>query len=296
MKSIYILIIFIFLFCLACGESSVEIDKSTYQPKIVVNGLLYTGEAISNIKITRNYPLNTTIISNEKYLTDAFVTISDASGISDTLSYSPIHNFYASNQKVEITGGETYTLFVSAEIDDQEIWTTSSTIAPFLGFSIDDNLSTTGDIPYRKYYLDGLLVNPTITFNRTVGAEFYGLSAVALNADVSTFIEDNIFGMKSDDLEDNINYLKYISYWSSPDNRADGTSNIELPWWLIYFYSPYRIILYAGDINFYHFFVSHQSVMNIDGNLREPLFYFEGDGIGLFGSAIRDTIYFNVTK
>ena len=121
-------------------------------------------------------------------------------------------------------------------------------------------------------------------------------AAVALNADVSTFIEDNIFGMKSDNLEDNINYLKYISYWSSPDNRADGTSNIELPWWLIYFYSPYRIILYAGDINFYHFFVSHQSVMNIDGNLREPLFYFEGDGIGLFGSAIRDTIYFNVTK
>lgn len=290
----HLLLVSILLMCLVCGEGTVEVDTSTYRPKIVVNGLLYTDETITDIKITRNYPLNTTIVSDEKYLTDAFVTISDAYGINDTLSYSQTHHFYAVNQKVEIRGGETYTLYVSAEIDNQEIWTTSSTIAPHLGFSIDEDLSTTGDIPYREYYINGLLVSPSITFNRTAGAEFYGLSAVALNADVSTFIEDNIFGIKSDDLEDNIKYLKYISYWSSPDNRADGTSKIELPWWLIYFYSPYRLILYAGDVNFYHFFISHQSVMNIDGNLREPLFYFEGDGIGLFGSAIRDTLHFNV--
>lgn len=292
----YLLLIATLLLCLTCGEGTVEIDKSTYRPKIVVNGLLYTDEPISDIKITRNYPLNATIVSDDKYLTDALVIISDASGISDTLSYSPTHHFYAANQKVEIQGGETYTLYVSAEIDGKEIWTNSSTIAPHLGFSIDDELSTSGDIPYFEYYVDGLLESPSITFTRTVGAEFYGLSAVALNAEVSTFIEDNIYGAKSDDLEEYIDYYKYVYYWSSPDNRADGTSKIELPWWLIYFYSPYRLILYAGDLNFYHFFVSHQSVMNIDGNLREPLFYFEGDGIGLFGSAIRDTIYFNVIK
>jgi hypothetical protein len=279
-----------------CGEGTVEIDKSTYRPKIVVNGLLYTGEPIRDIKISRNYPLNTTIVNEEKYLADAFVTITNASGISDTLSYSPIHHFYAVNQKVEIIGGETYALYVTAEIDDKDIWTSSTTIAPHLGFSIDDELSTTGDITYLKYYVNGLLVNPNITFTRTEGAEFYGLSAVALNADDSTFIEDNIYGAKSDDLDEYMDYYKYVYYWSSPDNRADGTSKIELPWWLIYFYSPYRLILYAGDLNFYHFFVSHLSVMNIDGNLREPLFYFEGDGIGLFGSAIRDTIYFNVIE
>ena len=291
-----LLLILIFLLFLNCGEGTVEIDKSTYRPKIVVNGLLYTGEVIRHIKIMRNYPLNTTIITDEKYLSDAFVTISNEYGTTDTLSYSPEHDYYSVNQSIEIMGGEKYTLNVSAEVDGHELSTSSSTIAPHLGFSINNELSTTGDIPYREYYIGNVLVNPTITFNRTVGAEFYGLSAVALDANDSTFIEDNIFGVDSDSLEDKIHYLKYISYWSSPDNREDGTSKIELPWYLIYFYSPYRLILYAGDLNFYHFFISHQSVMNMDGNLREPLFYFDGDGIGLFGSAVRDSIYFNVIR
>ena len=289
-------IILSFFFYLGCGDPGVNIDQSTYQPKIVVNGLLYTGQRISDIKITRNYPLNTTIISEEKYLTNAFVTISDVSGITDTLKYSTEENFHATNQKVHIIGGETYTLYVVAEIDGQSLWTSSTTIAPYPGFSIIDSLSTAGSIAYLRYYINGILENPRITFNRTIGAEFYGLSAVAMNAADSTFIEDNIFGVKSDNLEDNINYLKYISYWSSPDDRSVGTSKIEFPWYLIYFYSPYRMILYAGDKNFYHFFISHRNVMNIDGNLREPLFYFKGDGIGLFGSAIRDTIYFNVIR
>lgn len=282
---------------MACGDTSVDIDKSTYKPKIVVNGLLYTGEKIQRIEIMRNYPLNTTIIPDQKYITEALVTISNKNGDTDTLNYSPLSNSYVSDyNQIDIIGGEEYTLYVSAKIDDQELWTRSSTIAPHLGFSINDQLSTRGDIPYRKYYVNGLLTNPTVTFNRTVGAEFYGLSAVALNADETTFIKDNIFGVDPDSLEEMINYIKYISYWSSPDNRAEGTSTIELPWYLIYFYSTYRLILYAGDLNFYHFFISHQSVMNMDGNLREPLFYFEGDGIGLFGSAVRDSIYFNVVQ
>ena len=284
-----------YILYLACGETSVNIDNSTYKPKIVVNGLLYTGEQIQKIKIMRNFPLNTTIISDEKYLTDALVTISNNYGDADTLYYSPLSNYYVSDSEaMDIVGGEEYTLYVSAEIDGQQLWTRSSTIAPHLGFSINDQLSTAGDIPYRKYYINGLLTNPTVTFNRTEGAEFYGLSAVALDANDSTFIEDNIFGVDPDSLDEMINYIKYISYWSSPDNRAEGTSTIELPWYLIYFYSTYRLILYAGDLNFYHFFISHQNVMNIDGNLREPLFYFKGDGIGLFGSAVRDSIYFNV--
>lgn len=292
----YFLLVLVILLCLGCGEGTVKIDKSTYQPKIVVNGLLYTAKAISDIKITRNYPLNTTIMPDEEYITDAFVTISNEYGITDTLNYSPTHYYYSTNHTLEIIGGEKYTLYVSADIEGHALWTTSSTIAPHLGFSINDELSTTGNIKYNQYYIDDIKVSPRIIFNRTIGAEFYGLSAVAVNADDSTFIKDNIFGVKPDNLEENINYFKYIYYWAMPDNSVQGLSTIELPWYLIYFYSPYRLILYAGDINFYHFFVSHQNVMNIDGNLREPLFHFDGDGIGLFGSAIRDTIYFNVIR
>lgn len=297
MRFQYLILITSFILLLACGDTSVDIDKSTYQPKIVVNGLLYTGEETQSIEIMRNFPLNTTIIPDEKYISNALVTLRNQYGEIDTLNYWPRNRCYALvYDPMEIVGGEEYTLYVSAEIDGQELWTRSSTIAPYPGFSINDQLSTSGTITYRKYYVDGKLTDPTVTFNRTAGAEFYGLSAVALNANDSTFIEDNIFGFKPDSLQEVIDYAKHISYWSSPDNSADGSSTIDLPWYLIYFYSTYRLTIYAGDLNFYHFYISHQSVMNMDGNLREPLFHFEGDGIGLFGSAIRDSIFFEVIQ
>jgi hypothetical protein len=279
---------------LACGDTSVEVDKSTYRPKIVVDAVLYTGKAISNIKISRNFPLNTIIIEEQRIITDAFITISDAGGLTDTLIYSVKENYHAENQRIQIVGGATYRLYVSAVIDGEKLWTSSSTTAPYPGFSIDHDHSSSGDIPYLQHNTNGSLTNPRITFNRSAGAEFYGVSAVAVEGDSLTFIEDNIFGVDREILDDNMNYFTHISTWASAENQPDGKSTIEIPWWLIYFYSPYRITVYAGDLNFYHFFITHNNVQNIDGNLREPLFYFDGDGIGLFGSAIRDSIYFNV--
>ena len=37
-------------------------------------------------------------------------------------------------------------------------------------------------------------------------------------------------------------------------------------------------------------------VKEIDGNYHEPAFHFEGDGIGVFGSAIADTAYFWILR
>ena len=37
-------------------------------------------------------------------------------------------------------------------------------------------------------------------------------------------------------------------------------------------------------------------VQEIDGNFHEPVFHIDGDGIGVFGSAVTDTVYFSVTQ
>jgi len=37
-------------------------------------------------------------------------------------------------------------------------------------------------------------------------------------------------------------------------------------------------------------------VQEIDGNLHEPAFHIEGDGIGVFGAAVADTAYFEIVR
>lgn len=286
-----------FLLLLACGKGTVEIDQSTYEPKIVINGLLYPGQKIDRIKIMRNFPLNTNINFDEVPLPEAVVEISDENNTVEVLEYNALAGYFQSTQqKLLIEGGQKYRLDVTAEIDGKKLSASSVTQVPELGFKIDQGRSCHGDIPYRSYYINGLLVNPCIIYNRSKGAEFYALSGVANDADLLTFIEGNVFGVKKEIVEENINYFKYFEFWSAPDSRSEGISKIEIPWWFIYFYGQYRIILYAGDVNFYHFFSTHRFVQDMDGNLREPLFYITGEGIGLFGSAITDTLYFSIIK
>ena len=77
---------------------------------------------------------------------------------------------------------------------------------------------------------------------------------------------------------------------------GDGISYSEVEWFCIWFYGRYRLILYAADRNYTDFFLTHRFVQEIDGNLLEPKFHFEGDGIGVFGSAAPDTVYFEVIQ
>ena len=69
---------------------------------------------------------------------------------------------------------------------------------------------------------------------------------------------------------------------------------MEILWADTWFFGHYRAILYAGDINFKHYYLTHGNVQDIDGNLNEPKFHINGDGIGVFGSAAVDTVYFEI--
>ena len=81
MKFVYLLFIIftpILLFW-GCGDVSVNVDDNTYEPKIVVDGYLFPDEVPQNIKLARNYPLNSKIDLTQFYITDAEVSITDIS-------------------------------------------------------------------------------------------------------------------------------------------------------------------------------------------------------------------------
>ena len=71
---------------------------------------------------------------------------------------------------------------------------------------------------------------------------------------------------------------------------------MNLPWYTFNFYDHYRIIVYASDDNYKDFFMTYQQVMEMDGNFHEAKFNIEGDGIGVFGSVIADTVYVDVVR
>jgi len=65
---------------------------------------------------------------------------------------------------------------------------------------------------------------------------------------------------------------------------------MTLGWQDFRFYDDYEIIMYAADKNYKDFHITYRNVMELDGNFHEPKFNIEGDGIGVFGSIIADTV------
>lgn len=67
----------------ACGTGVVEVDDSNYEPKIAIDGYLYPHAPVTNIKITRNFPLNTSLLRTNIFLSDANVVLTDLAGRKD---------------------------------------------------------------------------------------------------------------------------------------------------------------------------------------------------------------------
>ena len=293
--------IWVALILLSCGKTSVTIDERTYDPKIVIIGYLYPERPVSNIQITRNFPVGTTIDKKEIALSAANVTLIDlSSNIQYGLTYNPVSfAFEYREEDLQIDYGKSYKLDVSANIDGFDLLASSITTVPDKGLEIDRENSVFGDLFYRETDENGLLITPKVAYRQSENAAFYLLSISALNASIETFIYENPFGFDiKDALEDDaeIENFQYSARWTKPENKNGGISIIEISWFQLWFYSPYRLLLYAGDENFYHFFSTHRRVQGVDGNLHEPLFHIEGDGIGVFGSAVIDTLSLNILK
>ena len=283
-KKIYI-IISATIFIISCGDPVVDISGVAYQPKIVVQGYVYPDEEIKQFRIMRNFPLDIAIDPGEFVLTPGGNgVIAKVNGV--TLQYNPVTQTYYTNNVVGQYGA-TYTLEVTAVIDGEQLQTSSLTTVPLEGFSLLD--TDLGTITYRDPVL--------FRFTPSPGIDFYAFSIISDSASVENFIYDNPFvpNLEVEDVEEDLIDFQFQFDVVINANSTPGTIHTyEVHGLDTWFYSSYKVIVYAGDKNFKDYLLTASNVQQPDGNFIDPRMYLTGDGIGIFGSAIRDTVTFNL--
>ncbi len=139
--------------------------------------------------------------------------------------------------------------------------------------------------------------NFSITFSPSIGTNFYAFSIAAIDASDSTFIYNNAYvNVSHDDVTKNLDGYRYQLIWLQDINSFGSEIKYNLDWIHFWFYGKYRIIVYAGDDNYKNFVLTYKNVQEFDGNFHEPQMNMQGDGIGIFGSVVADTVYVSVKK
>ena len=293
----------IIIILIACGKDTVSIDQE-YLKKIVINAFLYPHKPVDQIRITRNWPLNLTIEYNKVVLSDADVVITDLtndSNISYTLTFNQDSNYFQYNgNDLIIEYGGIYRLDVNADVDGDNLSTNSVTRIPQAGFSIIDSLCTDSIYFYAKNS-DGTPQQPVVVFNRSANSEIFVFSIKALDASIT--LENFIYNHpwmggepEDEDILENFNAFKYShdAIFNSPPDQ--GITEWQVMKYHLWFYGWYRIIVYTADKNYKDYYLTHADVQEMDGNFHEPVFHIEGDGIGIFGSVVADTMYFKLLQ
>jgi hypothetical protein len=287
------------LFFISCGEGSVDIDVSTYLPKIAVEAFLFPGKKVEGIRITKNVALNTMPDPISIFLSAADVRIIDMSTNKEyKLTYNPAkYTFEYNGSDLVIDYDRDYRLKVSASFDGFNLSASAVTHTPKAGFHISDSLSEIQPMFYREKDVNGDLKNFSITFSPSLGTDFYAFSIVALNASDSTFNYDNAYAdIKREDVVKDLDQYKYQLIWLQNVNSAGQQISYNLNWIQLWFYGDYRVVVYAGDSNYKNFLLTYRTVQDFDGNFHEPNMKLDGDGIGIFASVIADTVYLHVKK
>lgn len=282
----------------SCGESTVELEQ-TYEPKIVVNAIIYPGQKAANISITRNIRLNTQPNPLTLFLNNATVSITDLlSGKVYNLTYNSAKFAYEyKGNDWLVDYDKSYQLFISAVIDGKTLSATSVTKTPKKGFSIIDSETISGDILYREKDKDNNVKEIPLKINLSQGTNFYPISLMALDASDTTFIYNNSYvEVKREDVKKDLDRYKYVQRQIQNINPGANQFKFDINWISIWFYSRYRMVVYAADENFRLYNLTYRNVQEFDGNFHEPKINFQGDAIGVFGSMISDTVYFKVKK
>jgi hypothetical protein len=280
--------VFLLILFTGCGDPSVDINNAKYEPKIAVEGYLFCGETVKDFRLTRNFKIGAQVASENLYLTP------QENKVNITINSTPLY-FDASkktyyNNNLQIDYGKEYQLEIYAEIDGKQLFASSKTTTPQKGFSvINHNLGT---VKYRQSPL-------TIDFKTSPGTGLYIFSIIADSANLKSFIFDNPYmpNLDSSDVKKGLNQFRFQSNMISDINSfSDNTYKYQFQGWDTWFYSPYTVTVYAGDNNFRNYFLTAQETKEFDGNFHEPIQIFEGDGIGVFASAIKETVKLTITK
>jgi hypothetical protein len=291
-------IVAIGLIIASCGDPGVVYENDMYEPQISIQGYLFPHKQVDKIYIFRNFDAT----KNIPFLpiSDADVTITDLENETiHPLSFVDSAGYYRYNgSDLEIDYNKSYRLDVSATITSsyyaKELKASSITTIP--GEGLDNLTINHNSLSYRQKDPDGNVINFNIEFDRSPGTNIYLISILSLDGDVSNFIYDNPYEDASeDDVRDNLWDYRSNHDWIQDTPLTVGRTNTDIFWFNLSFYGQYRVVVYAVDKNYSDFLRTYNDVQEFDGNLHEPVFHIEGDGIGIFGSAVTDTIYFEVT-
>lgn len=286
------------LFLSSCGEGHIDVTDTAYNPKIVMDAYIYGGQKVKDIRITRNFPLNKNIDISQIIISDASVQITDISANKTyPLSYNPQNMMYDyTGDDLIIEYGKSYRINVAAKIEGKELSCSSVTTVPNRGLS--SPLHDLGEMGYRELDANGKVKKVNLNILSSDNAAATILSITAMDASLNNYIYDNAYSSETDTqkIKDNWDDLRQSYGWQQGIAPGTPNFNMDVEWYSIYFYGKYRVVIYAADRNFFHYFLSAKSVMEQDGNFHEPKMYIDGEGIGVFGSAVKDTVYFTIKR
>ena len=287
----------------SCGEGVVEVTNESYEPKIAIEGYLIADQKVDKIRISRNFPIdaNLTRMSLLPDVNQTDVTITDLSTNSLynlTFHVAPdnqLENYYwqYNAQGLKIEPGKSYRLDVTANVDGQQLQASSTTTVPDSGFSIAQ--TNYNQLPFREKDQNGNLKEFEVTINRSAETTFYLATLQALNASKNNFIYDHpFFNEEPEDLD--VEDYDYVYGWIQDTPTTPGQSSFTVFWVNLWFYDIYEVVVYATDDNYKEFVQTYNDVQEPDGNFHEAKFNIEGDGIGVFGSMIADTVNIEVLR
>ena len=295
MKKVPAFLVAVVLMLAACGKGTLSIPEDAFQPKIAIQGVLIPGQ-VPQINVSRNFPVTSAVNPDAITITDADIVITDEVGSRFQLAYNPQTQQYEAPQ-LNVEFSKSYTLQASASVDGQALQANSTTTVPNAVFQILEQQSRLGSMGYRERDEQGELINFSIAFERAPGTGYYLVSIVALDADTANYIYENPFNENTaEDVQGDFEEYKYNYYWIQDRPLTPGVSTTEIASLYLFFYGRYRVIIYGADRNFRDFQTTHELLQGLDGNYHEPSFHISGDGIGVFGSAVADTAYFEIVR
>ncbi len=286
------------------GDPQIKVENVSYEPKITVEGFIFPGKPVDRIRVFRNFRLDADLNDTELLPRNVVVNVIDDSdkkvhplklNIPDDISDIQSYYYYDENKQLIIEPGKSYTIEVSAIIEDKQLFTRSTTTVPLPGLKIVDINYTS--LQFAKQKENGDLESFELLIERSPGTDFYVNSVRALDTTFADFIKNHVVGeFDREDFEEDFDRFSYDTNWIQNTPLTAGQSNMRIGWFNFYFYGDYEIIVYAVDRNYKEFLQTFSRVQEFDGNFHEAKFNFEGDGIGVFGSAISDTIYVTVIR
>ena len=294
----YTLILLSLAVLFSCGEGVVEVDNSSYEPKIVVEAYLIPNQKVSQIRIERNFPLNANLRRLPIVLGNADVVITDLdNNIAYPLTFVPDSGYfqYSGNDWLIAPGGK-YRLDVSATVNEKPLVAYAETTVPSTGLEI---VSINHDsLRYRQRNSSDELMDFLIDFQRSPSSDTYVVTVEALGGTRENFIYDNPFDdLSPEDLDDDdIRDYSFDYEWIIDTPLQPGITTVQLFWWQFWFYTEYRVVLFAADENYANFIQTYAEVEEEDGNFHAPVINIEGDGIGVFGAAATDTVFVRVIE